>query len=306
MSEPQKTPADMAVERAMPRTNALDKLLGAYEVDLGAVMPEHVTPQTFIGLAMAYVRRDPYLARAAVANPLSLVTSLREIAAWGHVPMKGIAAIVAYKSDMKKHPEHNGFQIQAIEEVGGVIQRIHRAGAVSAIHAEVVREKDFCKYNRTKMALPDHDYDEYASAEDRGPLKAVYAYAVMLNGQPSAPVWMPKSVVMKHRAVSRSGDQFWGPAWPDEGPWTEDMWKKTALHKLSTLLPTSASYRQRIAAVEAAAAKQSRFPDRPLMPEAGNTDYIESTFTENTNPLTGWPETAQPGGTAREAGGTAK
>jgi recombination protein RecT len=296
MDEAPKTKADVAVERAMPRSNALDKLLGAYETDLGSVMPEHVTPQTFIGLAMAYVRRDQFLAHAAVMNPLSLVTALREIAAWGHVPMKGTAALVAFKSDIKKNPQHNGFQITAIEEVGGVVQRIFRAGAVTAIHTEVVREKDYCRFNRTKMVLPEHKYDEYADPPERGHLKAVYAYATMLNGQPSTVVWMPKGVVLKHRNISRSGEQFWGPVWPGEGPWTEDMWKKTALHKLSTLLPTSASYRQRIATIEAAASRQGRFPDRPLTPDAG-ADYIDADYTETTGNGGGdWPTTATPGG----------
>jgi recombination protein RecT len=279
MSEPRKqTSAVERVQAAMPKRNVLDDLLEAYSGDFGAVMPEHVTMETFVGLAVAYVRRDKFLSMAAVANPDSLVLALREIAAWGHVPMKGVAALVAFKSDRARHPEHNGFQITAIEEVGGVIQRIFRAGAVTAVHAEVVRDKDYCKFNRTKMVLPDHDYDENADPKDRGPLKAVYAYATMQNGQPSTVVYMPRAVVMKHRNISRSGDNFWGP--PDgEGPWTEDMWKKTALHKLSGLLPTSASYRQRIASVEAAAARQGKFADRPVTPEAGG-DYIDVEYVD--------------------------
>jgi recombination protein RecT len=283
------TPADQAVERARPVRNALDNLLDHYATDLTTVMPRHMNGPAFLGMAAAYVRRDPYLSRAAAANPLSLVVALREMAALGHMPMKGTAALVAYSSDRQKHPEHNGFQIQMIEEVGGAIQRILRAGGATAVHADVVRQKDTARFNRTRDRLPVHEYDEYADPVDRGPLMAVYAYATMLHGGDSAVVWMPKAVVMKHRKVSRSGDQFWGPAWPDEGPWTEDMWKKTAIHKLSTLIPSSAEYRWELAATEAAAAAQAsagRFPNVPVTPDAG-AGYIDAES---------WPATAVPGG----------
>jgi recombination protein RecT len=279
------------IAQALPKTNALDGLIRAYGDDLSAVMPSHTNPESFFGLAIAYIRRDPYLSKAAAANPMSLIIALREIAAWGHMPMRGTAALVPFAS---KKDGHNGFQITAIEEVGGVLQRIHRAGGVTAVHAEVVREKDFAKFNRTKMILPDHDYDEFADPTERGALKAVYAWATMLSGNPSTVVWMPKGVVLKHRAVSKSGDNFWGPPWPAEGPWTEDMWKKTALHKLSTLIPSSVEYRWQLAAAEAAAAGQTRFPDKPVTPEAGG-DYIDGDYTE-ADPNTEWPAAATPGG----------
>lgn len=294
------TRADLAVQQALPRHNALNTLLSAYTEDLRAVMPKHTNADAFFGLAMAYVRRDNFLERAAAANPLSLVIALREIAALGHMPMKGTAALVAFQS---KKEGHNGFQVQMIEEVGGAIQRILRAGGATAVHAEVVRDKDYARFNRTKMVLPEHDYDEYADPVERGPLKAVYAYATMLGGGYSTVVWMPKGVVMKHRSSSRSatkddsGGNFWGPPWPEEGPWTEDMWKKTAIHKLSTLIPSSAEYRWELAATEAAAAGQQRFPDRPVTPDAG-ADYIDGDYTENAPNGNGseWPDTATPGG----------
>lgn len=291
--------------------DAMMAVLMAYQKDLAAIVPSHVNASTFMGLAMAYVRRDATLSKAAAMNPLSLVVALREIAALGHVPMRGTAALVAYQS---RKPADNGWNITAIEEVGGVLQRIYRAGGVTTVHCDVVREKDKARFQRTSMALPYHEYDEYADAQERGALKAVYAYATLLNGQPSTVVWMPRGTVMKHRASSKSGDAFWGPAWPAEGPWTEDMWKKTAIHKLSTLVPASAEYRWQLAAAEAAAA--SRFegvPDRPSSAETGGgSDWIDG-YAEDAPAATqrpdgaivsdppereDWPETRQPAGGA--------
>lgn len=306
-----------ATEGARRGDDAMMAVLRSYETNLAAIMPKHVQPDTFIGLAMAYVRRDQFLSRAAAANPLSLVTALREIAAWGHVPMKGTAALVAFQS---KKDGDNGWAITAIEEVGGVVQRIYRAGGVVALHCDVVRfgegakKPDKARFQRTTMSLPYHEYDEYASEQERGPLQAVYAYATLMSGHPSSVVWMPRSTVLKHRAASKSaqkgnGGNFWGPPWPEEGPWTEDMWKKTALHKLATLVPSSAEYRWQLASAEAAAASATGLPDAPVTAEASfGADYIETSWTE---PQSGsgaagdgtgdeppyraeWPDTARP------------
>lgn len=260
--------------------DAMKQVLDAYRADIGSIVPSHINGDTFMGLAMAYVRRDAYLSTAAASNPLSLIVALREVAALGHVPMKGTCALVAFRSNKDGD---NGWSITCVEEVGGVLQRIFRAGGVTTVHCDVVREADRARFQRTKMILPEHDYDEYADPAERGPLKAVYAYATLLNGQPSTVVWMPKGVVMKHRNASKSatkdktGGNFWGPAWPEEGPWTEDMWKKTAVHKLSTLVPSSSEYRWQMAQTEAAAA--SRFAgvtDAPTSAVAGGgTDWID-------------------------------
>ncbi len=282
---------------------AMRTVLAEYRRDIAAIVPAHVNPETFMGLALAYVRRDPYLSLAAAANPLSLVIALREIAALGHVPMKGTAALVAFRS---KKDGDGGWSIAAIEEVGGAIQRVLRSGGVITVHSEVVREKDHARFQRTKMVLPEHEYDEFADPQERGPLKAVYAYATLPGGQPSTVVWMPKGVVMKHRNASKTatkdatGGNFWGPAWPDEGPWTEDMWKKTAVHKLSTLVPSSQEYRTLLAQTEAAAAARfvgvSDAPTSPLT--GGGTDYIDMEPIEphgqpqSADGATDWPATA--------------
>ena len=264
---------------------AMRQVLDAYMEDIGAIVPSHINRDTFMGLAMAYVRRDSFLSTAAASNPLSLIVALREVAALGHVPMKGTCALVPFRSNKDGD---NGWSITCVEEVGGVLQRIFRAGGVTTVHCDVVREHDKARFQRTKMVLPEHDYDEYADPAERGPLKAVYAYATLLNGQPSTVVWMPKGVVMKHRNASKTamkskdGGNFWGPAWPEEGPWTEDMWKKTAVHKLSTLVPSSSEYRWQMAQTEAAAATRfvgiSDAPTSAL--SGGGSDWIDVDVVE--------------------------
>jgi recombination protein RecT len=294
-----------AIVQAKATRGALDELIESYADNFAAILPRHTSAEAFIGLAVAYIRRDEYLTTAVRANPHSLIIALREIAALGHVPQKGVAALVAYRS---RKDGDNGFSIVAIEEVGGTKQRIMRAGGVTALVCDVVRENDRARFQRTSTPVPYHEYDEFASPEERGPLKAVYAYAILLSGQPSSVVWMPKATVMKHRAASRSGDAFWGPEWPDEGPWTEDMWKKTAMHKLADDLPSSAEYLWQMNASAAAAARSEPPPDKPRADPGDDPErrYIDAEFSEGAAPSTPdispptaddqWPEVAQPGG----------
>lgn len=289
MTEQKAGPPDGTAE--IERRKPLLQMLSRYEDDFSAVLPSHTSAAQFIGLAMAYVRNNRDLNTAAFFNPDSLIRSLREIAAWGHLPQRGIAALVPFKS---KRPEDGGWSITAIEEVGGVKQRILRAGGVSAIHCDVVREQDRARFQRTSMKVPYHEYDEFASAHDRGPLRAVYAYADMIGGGTSAVVWMARDEVAKHRNLSKSGAAFWGPEWPAEGPWTPDMWKKTAIHKLKDDLPNSPEFLwQRTAAAAADGRPPADTTWVQTTEPARDVDVFDGHFTEGSDE---WPDTAKPAG----------
>jgi recombination protein RecT len=228
------------------------KLIAHYQGNLSRVMPRHVSAEAFTGLGVAYVANDAKLTEAATANPASLIVALRECAALGHMPVKDTFALVPYND--KNAP--GGKRVVGIETYRGVIERMYRAGGVMSVRVRVVREKDFYDYDPSSgvFAVPKHRHPRFAGPTERGHLVGVYAYAVLLNGAPSEVIEMGPEDIAKHRAKSRSGDSFWGPEWPAEGPWTPDMWLKTALHKLEALVPTSAEYRWQVAASQSAAA----------------------------------------------------
>lgn len=221
--------------------------LAEYEADFTRVVPDHIKPETFIGMAAALVRGNPKLQTAVQANPGSFVIALRECAALGHMPGMNTYALVPYRNNRDDGPN---WTVQGIEQYQGVVERMYRANGITSVHVEVVREKDHSRWRPTEMILPQHDYDDRASETERGPLVAVYAYARMRSGGTSQVVWMTRHDVAKHRAVSKAGDSFWGPAWPEEGPWTPAMWKKTALHQLETYVPTSVAWREHMARAE--------------------------------------------------------
>jgi recombination protein RecT len=274
----------------------MGKFLAYYTPTIASVLPSHINPGEFMGLAGAALRRDPKLKEAAEANPHSLMIALRECAALGHVPIRGTYALVPFNRNRDKVPE--GVEVVGIEEVGGVIERMYRAGAVKAVHAEVVRERD--AFARQPMGLPLHEFDPLEDPAKRGPLRGVYAWADLGGGVLSQVVIMSAVEVAKHRAVSRSGDAFWGPS-DSEGPWTQDMWKKTALHKLEKVVPTTREWRTMTIHAEAAAASQRQqgataetLTTQPLT----QPDYVDA----EEEPPGGWPDTAQPGGGAPQGG----
>ena len=257
------------------KKGTLSDFIASYEGDFAAVVPRHVNVEAFVGLAAAYVRRDQYLRAAANVNPASLILALRECAALGHVPVPKTFALVPFND--KNAP--GGKSVVGIETYHGVIERMFRGGGVQAVHVEVGRENDpVLRFNRTRDRLPVHEYDEFASDEERGPLKAVYAWATLMGGATSQVVWLNRHEITRIRAMSKSaakagGGNFWGPPWPAEGPNTVPMWKKSALHRLETFVPTSAEYRWQLAASEAGASTGFvGIPDRPARSYGASPD----------------------------------
>lgn len=247
---------DMAPAADKPLAQA-KRIVDRYAGALTAVMPRSANAETFMGLAMSAIRRDGKLLEASLKNPESLIFALRQCAYLGHVPMRGQFALVAFND----RNAQGGMSIVGIEEYRGVLQRMFRAGGVAAIHAEVGRERDpVLRFNRTRMILPEHEYDEFAPPDVRGPLKVAYAWATMPSGAPSSVAWLPPHDIARRRASSRSGTSFWGPL-DGEGPNTEAMWRKSALHALEPYVPSSVEYIASASARASIAANE--FPDGP-------------------------------------------
>jgi len=92
-----------------------------------------------------------------------------------------------------------------------------------------------------------HDIDW--DADDRGPLRLVYAYAVMKDGATSKVVVLNRHDIARAKASSQGTDSAYSP-WKNH---EEAMWLKTAAHRLAKWVPTSAEYmREQLRAVKAA------------------------------------------------------
>jgi recombination protein RecT len=194
-------------------------------------MPRHVGQEMFIQLAAGMLDNDPQLANAAMANPASFLAALRECARLGHMPGTDAYAIVPFRNGGAP----GGWEIVGIEQYQGEIERMYRAGQVTTVKCEVVREHDTFAWNPGTMVVPRHEYDALADVADRGELIAVYAYAKFRNGEFSQVIVMAKSEVMLHRAEAKT-KKIW------DGPFEPAMWRKTAVHELEKWVPSSSEW----------------------------------------------------------------
>jgi recombination protein RecT len=207
----------------------LQDLILKYQDDYAKVLPQHVDAAHWVRLAQGLLRRNQDLARVAAGNPGSFMSALLECARLGHEPGTENFALVAF-----------GNEVTGIEQYQGEIERMYRAGAVQTVIAEVVRKNDYFHWQPGQP--PQHDADWFATAEARGELVGVYAYAVLNGGGISKVVVMGREEVAKHREVART-DVMWRK-------WPEAMYRKTAIHELEKWVPTSSEFqRERLRAL---------------------------------------------------------
>lgn len=222
----------------------------------GTISPSHMPAQQLVQLAIAQYRKDATLKEAADKNPGSFMVAVAECARLGLVPGDTFH-LVGFRD--KNAP--NGMAVVGMTDYTGEIELAYRSGEVESIHYEVVRAKDFFRWNPTTMRIPvheipanEHGQEGLGGQDDRGPLTGVYAYARLRDGAISQCIVLDRWEIAKHRDVAKT-EKFWGPPWPKEGPWTPAMWIKTAIHALEKAIPTSPEYMTSKLRAEAAAAE---------------------------------------------------
>ncbi|WEB41534.1 recombinase RecT [Streptomyces yunnanensis] len=211
-------------------------LVSQYTADFAAVLPSHIKPATFVRLAQGILRRDEKLAQAAANDPGQFMSVLLDAARLGLEPGTEAYHLVPFKG-----------RVQGIVGWQGEIELMYRAGAVSSVIVETVREDDVFVWTPGlvdretpprwdgPMSYPFHEVEW---AGDRGPLRLVYAYAVMKGGATS------KVVVLNAQDIERAKKTSQGADSPSS-PWRQHeaaMWSKTAVHRLAKYVPTSAEY----------------------------------------------------------------
>lgn len=260
-------------------------LIKRYESDFATVLPSHIKAETWVRLAQGALRRNPTLEQAARANPGSLLAVLLDAARLGLEPGTEQYYLVPYKDKGK-------LIVQGVPGYQGEIELMYRAGAVSSVVVEVVREGDTFTYVPGRDERPLHEVDWFGG--NRGPLLGVYAYAVMTDGATSKVVVLSKAEVYEARGKSASY-RFK----PESSPWTTDeaaMWLKTGAHRLRKWVPTSAEYRRELARASAEAqniansANASTGP-APHIDLSQSEDFVEGEVLEQ---AAEWPEVAEP------------
>lgn len=237
----------------MNTTTSADLIVRQHAQELTSVLPSHLAEKGdgWINSAVAAVRKNRDLWRAANSNPGSLMNALSEAARLGLQPGSEEYYLTPRKAKGQE-------EVLGIVGYQGEIELIYRAGAVSSVIAEVVYEQDRFDYQPGRDERPTHEIDW--DLESRGELRLAYAYAVMKDGATSKVIVMNKAAIMKVKAVSQGSDSAYSP-WQK---WPEAMWLKSTVHQLAKWVPTSAEYiREQLRAVRDVASEPAPITAHP-------------------------------------------
>jgi recombination protein RecT len=183
---------------------------------LAAALPEHVTVEKFLRVAVTALQQNPALLNA---DRNSLFAAVVTSAQLGLLPdaQLGEAYFVPFKGKVTLIPGYRG------------LLKLARQGDIGFVEAEII-----CENDKTLYVLGDNShFESIVSWRDRGPMEAVYAVAKYRDGAIAARAVMTKEEVDAVRGRSQAAN---GPAWSDN---YHEMAKKTVLRRLAKLLPLS-------------------------------------------------------------------
>lgn len=216
-----------AVANATPLATFKD-LLAKAGPSISSLLPKHLSTERLMKVALASVSRQPELLEC---TPLSIIQGVLISAQLGLEiggPLQQ-AHLVAYRNKKTGHRE-----AQFIPGYRGLIELARRGGEVVSVEARNVYAGDLFEVEFTIEGTRLRHVP--AIDGERGRLRCVYALARLKD--PSAPPifdLLTEADVKKARASSQAAAAGFGP-WVDN---EEEMWRKTAVKRLSKYLPLS-------------------------------------------------------------------
>ncbi|MBI0296747.1 recombinase RecT [Streptomyces sp. PRKS01-29] len=243
------------------RDNGPAAQIEQYRDEYAALVPSHVNADQWIRLAVGAIRGNKDLMQAAQTDVGVFLRELKTAARLGLEP-----GTEQFYLTPRKSKAHRGQKIiKGIVGYQGIVELIYRAGAVSSVIVETVRERDGFRYVPGRDERPVHEIDWFGA--DRGALVGVYAYALMKDGATSKVVVLNRKQVMEAKAKSDGAHSEYSPWNTNE----EAMWLKTAARRLAKWVPTSAEYmREQLRAQAEVAGELAAAPsvaDVPAMPQ---------------------------------------
>lgn len=217
MSE-QKPPVQ---SKALKPVDALKQTVQSMQPQFKAGLPPHISPEKFVRVVQTAINNTPALAQA---NRQSFFSAAMKAAQDGLLPDGKEAAFVTFGKGEQA-------TVQYMPMVGGILKKVRNSGELSMITAQVVFEAD--KFRYWIDTDGEHIEHEPSLFGDRGKAKGVYALAKTKDGAVYIE-FLTVADVMAIKNVSRS---------KNSGPWAGDfeheMWRKSAIRRLSKRLPMS-------------------------------------------------------------------
>lgn len=274
------------------RQNTPGEMIRQYSNSFATVLPTHVKPETWVRLAQGALKKGKRLDNkpngpfelevAATNNPGAFLAALLDAARQGLTP--GTEEYYLTPRKVKGRLE-----ILGITGYQGYVELMYRAGAVSSVIVEVVREHDEYRYQRGVDRVPVHRFKPFAREAERGKLIGTYAYAEMLTGAVSKVVELNQDDIDRIRKVNPASGSDYSP-WTN---WEAAMWLKSAARQLRKWVPTSAEFRKEIARAAAEHQRIVQAPEMPAGTDQPQGDVLEGEVLDDA-PADGadWPDTA--------------
>lgn len=202
--------------------DAIKKDLAAMQPQFKMALPAHISVEKFMRVTQTALQTNPQLVQA---TRHSLFSACMKLAQQGLLPDGKDAAIVTFKN------KQGELIAQDMPMVSGILKKVRNSGELASITSQLVYEKDDFKY--WVDADGEHLKHEPNMFSERGKIIGVYALAKTKDGAVYIEV-MTEAQVMSIKNASRS---------KDSGPWAgafaHEMWKKSAIRRLSKRLPMS-------------------------------------------------------------------
>jgi recombination protein RecT len=222
------------MSKQLTPVEAMKKDLTAMQPQFQMALPNHIPVEKFLRVTQTAIQTNPKL---MTADKRSLFGACMKSAQDGLLPDGREAALVTFRS------KDGGDTVQYMPMVAGILKKVRNSGELASITSQLVYEKDNFRY--WVDADGEHLTHEPNLFDDRGKIIGVYALAKTKDGAVYIEV-LTKDQVDAVRNASRSKDS--GP-W--SGPFAHEMWKKTAIRRLSKRLPMSTDLDQVIRADDA-------------------------------------------------------
>lgn len=204
------------MELAKRQNTIRDLLIGdKFKQQVALALPKHLSPDTFIRVALTALTRTPKLMECDQA---SFFTCLLDLSARGLWPDGQHAHLIPY-----------GTKCTLIIDYKGIAKLIMQSGEVRAIRADVVYERDDFSFS---YGTDEHLKHRPNLSGNRGKMICAYSYVSFKEGDPSFIV-MSIDEIERIRQRSRAANN---------GPWVTDfgeMAKKTVFRRHAKWLPFS-------------------------------------------------------------------
>jgi len=194
------------------------EMIASYKDLIASALPQNVAYERLERLTVAALRKQPEL---LTCTKESLIGALIECAGWGLQPFGGLVYLV---------PRRNKGVNEVAFQLGyrGIVELIMRSGKVAYVNAH-------CFYDNEKFEVSYGTNPQILhvplDTKERGEIAGAYAVFKLHTGDTQFNVlW--KDEIEKRRRVAKT-DFIWKQ-------WTEEMYKKTAVHNGAKFLQLSA------------------------------------------------------------------